>query len=175
MTHVAAHIGLQASFQLMISCIAHASVLQQGCCELLHAVHPDVAVTCHCDACRPASDPQLMSYRIFLDSFLLPFKVGEGPAIEAMNTAIKSDRQKLKRIFTEAGQPGDMFRSLFAFESIMVVIFIVMVVWHFHQKLCCRCQCCDHLPQSVTLDVSKCAPVHCCSLLGSVNLRVDAV
>ena len=66
-----------------------------------------------------------MSYRIFLDSFLLPFKVGEGPAIEAMNTAIKSDRQKLKRIFTEAGQPGDMFRSLFAFESIMVVIFIV--------------------------------------------------
>lgn len=62
---------------------------------------------------RPASDPQLMSYRIFLDSFLLPFKVGEGPAIEAMNTAIKSDRQKLKRIFTEAGQPGDMFRGVF--------------------------------------------------------------
>ena len=60
--------------------------------------------------CRPASDPQLMSYRIFLDSFLLPFKVGEGAAIEAMNTAIKSERQKLKRVFTEVGQPGDMFR-----------------------------------------------------------------
>ena len=66
-----------------------------------------------CDSvciCRPASDPQLMSYRIFLDSFLLPFKVGEGAAIEAMNTAIKSERQKLKRVFTEVGQPGDMFR-----------------------------------------------------------------
>ncbi len=73
-----------------------------------------------------------MSYRIFLDSFLLPFKVGEGPAIEAMNTAIKSDRQKLKRIFTEAGQPGDMFRSHSAFESItgrLGVVFAVMVVW----------------------------------------------
>lgn len=62
---------------------------------------------------RPASDPQLMSYRIFLDSFLLPFKVGEGPAIEALNTAIKSERQKLKRVFTEPGQPGDMFRGVF--------------------------------------------------------------
>lgn len=64
--------------------------------------------------CRPASDPQLMSYRIFLDSFLLPFKVGEGAAIEAINTIIKGERQKLKRIFTEAGQPGDMFRSVHA-------------------------------------------------------------
>jgi len=53
-----------------------------------------------------------MSYRIFLDSFLLPFKMGEGPAVEALNTAIKSDRQKLKRIFTESGQPGDMFRQV---------------------------------------------------------------
>ena len=60
-----------------------------------------------------------MSYRIFLDSFLLPFKVGEGPAIEAVNTAIKSDRQKLKRIFTEAGQPGDMFRSFLTLELFM--------------------------------------------------------
>ena len=88
-----------------------------------------------------------MSYRIFLDSFLLPFKVGEGHAIEAMNTAIKSDRQKLKRLFTESGQPGDMFRSLFAFESItgrLVVVFIVMVVWHVHQKPCCCCHCGDH-------------------------------
>ena len=60
--------------------------------------------------CRPASDPQLMSYRIFLDSFLLPIKVGKGAALEALNTAIKAERQKLKRVFTEAGQPGDMFR-----------------------------------------------------------------
>jgi len=29
----------------MSSCTALASVLQQGCCELLHAVNPDVAVT----------------------------------------------------------------------------------------------------------------------------------
>ncbi|KAL3136782.1 hypothetical protein ABBQ38_005496 [Trebouxia sp. C0009 RCD-2024] len=62
---------------------------------------------------RPASDPQLMSYRIFLDSFLLPIKVGKGAALEALNTAIKAERQKLKRVFTEAGQPGDMFRGVF--------------------------------------------------------------
>ena len=65
----------------------------------------------HGTVCRPASDPQLMSYRIFLDSFLLPLKVGEGAALDALNTAIKAERQKLKRVFTEAGQPGDMFRS----------------------------------------------------------------
>ena len=65
----------------------------------------------HATVCRPASDPQLMSYRIFLDSFLLPIKVGEGAALDALNTAIKAERQKLKRVFTEAGQPGDMFRS----------------------------------------------------------------
>lgn len=53
-----------------------------------------------------------MSYRIFLDSFLLPIKVGKGAALEALNTAIKAERQKLKRVFTEAGQPGDMFRSV---------------------------------------------------------------
>ena len=51
-----------------------------------------------------------MSYRIFLDSFLLPFKVGEDAGVEATNTAIKAERQKLKRVFTETGQPGDMFR-----------------------------------------------------------------
>ena len=51
-----------------------------------------------------------MSYRIFLDSFLLPFKYGEDADYEAMNTDIKADRQKMKRIFTEEGQPGDMFR-----------------------------------------------------------------
>lgn len=51
-----------------------------------------------------------MSYRIFLDSFLLPIKVGEGAALEALNTVIKAERQKMKRVFTEAGQPGDMFR-----------------------------------------------------------------
>ena len=59
---------------------------------------------------RPASDPQLMSYRIFLDSFLLPFKYEEHPDLEAINNAIKAQRQKMKRIFTEDGQPGDMFR-----------------------------------------------------------------
>lgn len=67
-----------------------------------------------------------MSYRIFLDSFLLPFKVGEGPAIEAMNTAIKSDRQKLKRIFTEAGQPGDMFRSICALDSVTGFLLLIL-------------------------------------------------
>lgn len=51
-----------------------------------------------------------MSYRIFLDSFLLPFKYNETADLEAVNNAIKARRQKMKRIFTEAGQPGDMFR-----------------------------------------------------------------
>lgn len=128
-----------------------------------------------------------MSYRIFLDSFLLPFKVGEGPAIEAMNTAIKSDRQKLKRIFTEAGQPGDMFRLLFALKLItggLVVVVTVMIICHIHQKTCCGCQCRDCLPQSVTLDVTECwTPIHCelpsfvvvVWICRSLNTHTDAV
>lgn len=60
--------------------------------------------------CRPASDPQLMSYRIFLDSFLFPFKYEEDSDVEAVNNAIKAQRQQRKRIFTEESQPGDMFR-----------------------------------------------------------------
>ena len=63
-------------------------------------------------ACRPTNDPQLMSYRSFLDSFLLPSQVGSSPEAEKHNTQVKNMRQGLKRAFTEPGQPGEMFRCL---------------------------------------------------------------
>lgn len=59
---------------------------------------------------RPANDPQLMSYRSYLDSFLLPFRAGSGPDVERHNTDAKYQRQALKRKFTEPGEPGHMFR-----------------------------------------------------------------
>ena len=59
---------------------------------------------------RPSNDPQLMSYRSYLDSFLLPIRVGRGPDIEKQNTEVKKKRQALKRRFTEPGEPGVMFR-----------------------------------------------------------------
>ena len=51
-----------------------------------------------------------MSYRSFLDSFLLPSQVGTRAEIEVRNTEVKNTRQVLKRKFTEPGQPGEMFR-----------------------------------------------------------------
>ena len=59
---------------------------------------------------RPANDPQLMSYRSYLDSFLLPFRAGSGPDVERHNTDAKNQRQALKRKFTEPSEPGHMFR-----------------------------------------------------------------
>ncbi len=59
--------------------------------------------------CRPTNDPQLMSYRSFLDSFLLPSD-SSGPDADKRNSEIKNRRQTLKRTFTEPGQPGEMFR-----------------------------------------------------------------
>ncbi len=59
---------------------------------------------------RPTNDPQLMSYRSYLDSFLLPFRSGAGPDVERHNTDVKNRRQALKRKFTEPGEPGRMFR-----------------------------------------------------------------
>jgi hypothetical protein len=58
------------------------------------------------------NDPQLMSYRSFLDSFLLPSQVASSPEAEKHNTEVKNMRQGLKRAFTEPGQPGEMFRCL---------------------------------------------------------------
>ncbi len=59
---------------------------------------------------RPSNDPQLMTYRSYLDSFLHPIKVGTGPEVEAYNSHAKHLRQSHKRMFTEPGQPGAMFR-----------------------------------------------------------------
>ena len=59
---------------------------------------------------RPANDPQLMSYRSYLDSFLLPFRTGLGSEVERHNTDVKNKRQAFKRRFTEPGEPGHMFR-----------------------------------------------------------------
>lgn len=52
-----------------------------------------------------------MSYRSFLDSFLLPSD-SSGPDADKRNIEVKNRRQTLKRTFTEPGQPGAMFRSL---------------------------------------------------------------
>ena len=90
---------------------------------------------------RPAGDPQLMTYRSFLDSFLLPTggegrgEGGEGvpvppppaaalaaaaaalglppPTPGTPHPAFKDARQALKRTFTDPGQPGAMFRSIY--------------------------------------------------------------
>ena len=52
-----------------------------------------------------------MSYRSYLDSFLLPFRAGHGAEVERHNTNMKNQRQAFKRKFTEPGEPGHMFRS----------------------------------------------------------------
>lgn len=60
---------------------------------------------------RPSNDPQLMTYRSYLDSFLLPFRVGSDPETQRYNSHAKHERQSYKRKFTEPGQPGEMFRQ----------------------------------------------------------------
>ena len=51
-----------------------------------------------------------MTSRSYLDSFLLPFRVGSGPEVEQDNSRAKHLRQSHKRKFTEPGEPGEMFR-----------------------------------------------------------------
>ena len=51
-----------------------------------------------------------MTYRSYLDTFLLPFDMGTGHDVDEYNTRIKHQRNKLKRHFTEEGQAGEMFR-----------------------------------------------------------------
>lgn len=59
---------------------------------------------------RPCGDPELMTYRHFLDTFLLPYDdSGDGPEAQKHNSQVKARRQELKRAFTEDGQPGEMF------------------------------------------------------------------
>ena len=95
---------------------------------------------------RPANDPQLMTYRSFLDSFLLPTggeeRGGGADGAEASSIPVppppaaalaaaaaalglpppapggpipsfKDARQALKRTFTDPGQPGALFRSVY--------------------------------------------------------------
>ena len=53
-----------------------------------------------------------MTYRSYLDTFLLPFDMGTGHDVDEYNTRIKHQRNKLKRQFTEEGQAGEMFRCV---------------------------------------------------------------
>ncbi|BDA47562.1 hypothetical protein COCOBI_10-4100 [Coccomyxa sp. Obi] len=62
---------------------------------------------------RPSNDPQLMTYRSYLDSFLLPFRIGSDPEAQRYNSHAKHERQSYKRKFTEPGQPGEMFRGVY--------------------------------------------------------------
>lgn len=69
---------------------------------------------------RPAGDPQLMTYRSFLDSFALPDDGGGGGSGDRRASLDRGDRPDrkaarldLKRRFTEPGHPGAMFRSVF--------------------------------------------------------------
>ena len=77
---------------------------------------------------RPSNDPQLMTYRSYLDSFLLPFRVGSDPETQRHNSHTKNVRQSYKRKFTEPGQPGEMFRhgsfppSLLSSESSPAIV-----------------------------------------------------
>lgn len=50
-----------------------------------------------------------MTYRQYLDSFLLPYDDSMEPEAEKRNLQVKKRRQELKRCFTEEGQPGEMF------------------------------------------------------------------
>lgn len=60
---------------------------------------------------RPLADPQLMTYRSFLDSFALPSDVSMA---EHDRERRRRARQDLKRRFTDVGQPGAMFSSVHA-------------------------------------------------------------
>lgn len=52
-----------------------------------------------------------MTYRAYLDSFLLPSEAETGPEAAQRNAGLKEQRKQLKRQFTEPEQPGAMFRS----------------------------------------------------------------
>lgn len=60
---------------------------------------------------RPLADPQLMTYRSFLDSFALP---SDATMPEPERERRRKARQDLKRRFTDKGQPGAMFASVHA-------------------------------------------------------------
>ena len=91
--------------QLALPAILLVPVSQPMC-----GVHRSPAGSHVCPPCRPANDLQLMSYRSYLDSFLLPFESGRSPETQQRNTERKAERQARKRTFTEPGQPGHMFR-----------------------------------------------------------------
>jgi hypothetical protein len=55
---------------------------------------------------RPENDPQLMTYRNFLDSFLHPYVEGAGEAALAENVRRKKLCGVLQKGFTDPGQPG---------------------------------------------------------------------
>lgn len=55
---------------------------------------------------RPENDPQLMTYRNFLDSFRYPFVEGAGEAVLQENLRRKQLCGQLQKQFTEEGQPG---------------------------------------------------------------------
>lgn len=77
--------------------------------QAAHASRPCLLKAC-LSRCRPTADLQLMTYRSYLDTFLLPFDMGTGHDVDEYNTRIKHQRNKLKRHFTEEGQAGEMFR-----------------------------------------------------------------
>lgn len=55
---------------------------------------------------RPEKDPQLMTYRNFLDSFLYPYVEGSGEGVLAENVRRKKLCGTLQKTFTAPGQPG---------------------------------------------------------------------
>jgi hypothetical protein len=65
---------------------------------------------------RPENDPQLMTYRNFLDSFLYPFVEGSGEVTLAENLRRKKLCGALQKAFTSAGQPGVTTHGLHATE-----------------------------------------------------------
>lgn len=74
-----------------------------------HTLCATLTTSCACGQ-RPANDPQLMTYRAYLDSFLLPAQPGVNAQSAEENSRLKDRRKLLKRQFTEAGEPGAMFR-----------------------------------------------------------------
>ena len=55
---------------------------------------------------RPERDPQLMTYRAFLDSFLYPYVDGSTEEVLQENMRRKKLCGNLQKHFTERGQPG---------------------------------------------------------------------
>eukprot|EP00892_Ulva_mutabilis_P009416 jgi/Ulvmu1/6847/UM031_0052.1 len=62
---------------------------------------------------RPEGDPQLMTYRNFLDSFRYPYVDGTSDAALDENLRRKRLCGELQRAFTAAGHPGEMFSGVF--------------------------------------------------------------